>query len=53
MSTWIANLPLRHKFILLSVVALLMAGAPSALMLSESVSNLQGLREEAKGLAPS
>ncbi|RTL26556.1 MAG: hypothetical protein EKK47_20980 [Burkholderiales bacterium] len=53
MSTWIANLPLRHKFILLSVVALLMAGAPSALVLSESVSNLQGLREEAKGLAPS
>ncbi|MBI5926110.1 MAG: HAMP domain-containing protein [Aquabacterium sp.] len=52
-STWIANLPLRHKFILLSVVALLMAGAPSVLVLSESVGNLQVLRDEVKGLAPS
>ncbi|MBI3381450.1 MAG: HAMP domain-containing protein [Aquabacterium sp.] len=52
-STWIANLPLRHKFILLSIVALLMAGAPSALVLSESVANLQALKDEDKGLAPS
>ncbi|MGQ0597441.1 methyl-accepting chemotaxis protein [Aquabacterium sp.] len=52
-STWIANLPLRHKFILLSIVALLMAGAPSALVLSESVANLQSLKDEDKGLAPS
>ncbi len=52
-STWIANLPLRHKFILLSIVALLMAGAPSALVLSESVGNLQALKDEDKGLAPS
>ncbi len=52
-STWIANLPLRHKFVLLSIVALLMAGAPSALVLSESVGNLQALKDEDKGLAPS
>lgn len=52
-STWIANLPLRQKFILLSVVALLMAGAPSMLVLSESVGNLQVLKDEDKGLAPS
>ena len=53
MSRWIANLPLRHKFALLSLVALLMAGAPSALVLSESVTNLQTLKIEALGLAPS
>ncbi|MBI2732595.1 MAG: methyl-accepting chemotaxis protein, partial [Aquabacterium sp.] len=52
-STWIANLPLRHKFILLSLVAILMAAAPSALVLSESVGNLRVLKEESRGLAPS
>ncbi|WP_290642464.1 methyl-accepting chemotaxis protein, partial [Aquabacterium sp.] len=52
-STWIANLPLRHKFVLLSLVALLMAAAPSTLVLSSAVGNLHDLREEVKGLAPS
>ncbi|HEX5355098.1 MAG TPA: methyl-accepting chemotaxis protein [Aquabacterium sp.] len=52
-STWIANLPIRYKFILLSVVALLMAGAPSALVVHGSVGNLQFLKEEVRGLAPS
>jgi methyl-accepting chemotaxis protein len=44
---------MRHKFALLCVVALLMAAAPSALVLRESVGALQGLRAEATGLAPS
>ncbi len=52
-STWIANLPMRHKFVLLCCVALLMAAAPSALVLSDSIGNLQVLRAEAQGLAPS
>jgi methyl-accepting chemotaxis protein len=52
LSTWIANLPLRHKFILLSVVALLMTAAPSALVLRESVDKLQALHDESDGLAP-
>jgi methyl-accepting chemotaxis protein len=52
-STWIANLPMRQKFLLLSVVALLMVAAPSTLVLSQSIGNLQVLREEARGLVPS
>jgi methyl-accepting chemotaxis protein len=52
MAQWIVNLPLRFKFVLLSVVALLMAGAPSALVLTESVQTYQGLKQELAGLQP-
>jgi len=52
MSQWIVNLPLRFKFALLSVVALLMAGAPSALVLTDSVETYQGLKQELAGLQP-
>ena len=53
MSQWIVNLPLRFKFVLLSVVALLMAGAPSALVLTKSVQNYRDLVQEQAGLKPS
>ena len=52
MFQWIVNLPLRFKFALLSVVALLMAGAPSALVLTDSVQTYQGLKQELAGLQP-
>ena len=52
MAQWIVNLPLRFKFVLLSVVALLMAGAPSALVLTESVQTYHGLKQELAGLQP-
>ncbi|TDP80815.1 methyl-accepting chemotaxis protein [Aquabacterium commune] len=52
MSQWIVNLPLRFKFVLLSVVALVMAGAPSFLVLTESVQTYQGLKQEQSGLKP-
>ena len=52
MARWIVNLPLRFKFVLLSVVALVMAGTPSLLVLTESVQTYQGLKREQSGLKP-
>ncbi len=52
MAQWIVNLPLRFKFVLLSVVALVMAGAPAVLVLSQSVTLYQGLKVEQAGLKP-
>ena len=49
---WIVNLPLRLKFVLLSVVALLMAGAPASLVLTQSVGIHRGLLQEHAGLQP-
>jgi methyl-accepting chemotaxis protein len=52
MSNWIANLPFRHKFALLGVVALMMVAAPSTLVLRESMTTLRGLAQESHGLQP-
>jgi hypothetical protein len=52
MSTWITNLPLRFKFLLLTAVALVMAGAPAFIVLSEKVTSLRSLEEERGGMAP-
>ncbi|WP_290867215.1 methyl-accepting chemotaxis protein [Aquabacterium sp.] len=52
MSTWITNLPLRFKFLLLTAVALVMAGAPALIVLSEKVTSLRGLEEERGGMPP-
>ncbi|MDE2402508.1 MAG: HAMP domain-containing protein [Burkholderiales bacterium] len=52
MSHWIANLPLRHKFLLLCLLAMVMAGAPSAMLLHQSVGSLQALKAERLGMAP-
>jgi len=52
MTEWIANLPLRRKFALLGLIALLMVAAPSFLVLREATNILQGLAEESQGLQP-
>jgi hypothetical protein len=49
---WIVNLPLRFKFVLLGVVVMLMAGAPSALWLTQSMGVSRGLFQEHAGLQP-
>lgn len=52
MSRWIANLPLRRKFLLLSLVALLMAGVPAGLNMARAVRDMHNLRTEQAGIAP-
>jgi len=53
MTAWIANLPLRHKFVLLCLLALLMAAAPSALVVRSAVANLAAIESEQEGMQPS
>ncbi|WP_294637977.1 methyl-accepting chemotaxis protein [uncultured Aquabacterium sp.] len=53
MTAWIANLPLRHKFVLLCLLALLMAAAPSALVVRSAVSDLTAIEREQEGMQPS
>ncbi len=52
MTSLIANLPLRLKFLLLSLVALVMAGVPAAVVLNDTLSSWQNLKQERLGLAP-
>jgi methyl-accepting chemotaxis protein len=51
MQRWIANLSFRQKFLLLGLVALVMAGLPAALVVQTAWSNLSILRAEQDGLA--
>jgi methyl-accepting chemotaxis protein len=52
MSSWIGNLPLRFKFLLLSLVALVMAGVPASIVVVQTVSLLSSLDAERAGMAP-
>ncbi|MBH2016612.1 MAG: HAMP domain-containing protein [Burkholderiales bacterium] len=52
MFRWIHHLPLRHKFLVLSLVAFLMTAAPSVLVLSTSWRLYEGLQAEQAGLPP-
>jgi methyl-accepting chemotaxis protein len=52
MSAWIANLPIRHKFLLLCLIALFMVATPVALVLRAMVHNLQTIEAERLGLPP-
>ncbi len=52
MSHWIANLPLRMKFALLGVIALLMAAVPAGMVLKRSLADLAALNQERSGLPP-
>ncbi|AWI52423.1 methyl-accepting chemotaxis protein [Aquabacterium olei] len=53
MSAWIANLPLRHKFVLLCLLAVLMAGAPTVLVLRTAAAKLGAVEQERTGMEPS
>ncbi|MFT3858569.1 MAG: methyl-accepting chemotaxis protein [Aquabacterium sp.] len=52
MRSWIANLPLRWKFWVLGVIAMLMTAAPSVHLVVDGLDNLKGLHAEQRGLAP-
>ena len=52
MFAWVGHLPLRHKFLLLALVALLMVAAPSAVVLERSWSEYRTLQTERQGLPP-
>ena len=52
MFRWIHHLPLRHKFLILSLVAFFMTAAPSVLVLSTSWRLYDGLKAEQAGLPP-
>ncbi len=52
MTAWIANLPLRRKFLLLCLIALLMVAAPAVLVLRTMVQNLQAIESERLGMPP-
>ncbi|WP_298011671.1 methyl-accepting chemotaxis protein [uncultured Aquabacterium sp.] len=53
MSAWIANLPLRHKFVLLCLLAVLMAGAPTVMVLRTAAAKLGAVEQERIGMQPS
>ncbi len=46
MTSWIANLPLRHKLLLLCLVGLVLAAAPSIVLVKDLVSSMQVIRQE-------
>jgi methyl-accepting chemotaxis protein len=52
MFRWIHHLPLKHKFLVLSLLAFVMAAAPSALVLSTSWGLYTALQAERAGLPP-
>ncbi len=53
LTQWIANLPMRRKFWLMSLVALVMSGVPAAILLSKSFATVQDLKSERMGMPPS
>ena len=53
MSAWIASLSLRHKFVLLCLLAVLMAGAPTVLVVRTAVAKLNAIEHERVGMQPS
>jgi len=52
MFRWIHQLPMGRKFVVLSLVALLMAAAPTAAVLHTSWGLYDGLKSEVEGLVP-
>jgi methyl-accepting chemotaxis protein len=52
MTAWIANLPLRYKFLLLCLVGLVMAAVPATMVVSRGVESLIDLKAEQKGMPP-
>ena len=50
--TWIANLPLRRKFLVLGLIAALMLALPAALILQANLRQLGAAQRQYEGLAP-
>lgn len=46
MTSWIANLPLRHKLLLLCLVGLILAAVPSIVLVKDLVSSMQVIRQD-------
>ncbi len=50
--TWIANLPLRRKFLVLGLISALMLALPAALILQANLRQLGAAQRQYEGLAP-
>ncbi|MDP2006884.1 MAG: methyl-accepting chemotaxis protein [Rubrivivax sp.] len=52
MKTFVSNLRMAHKFLLVAFIAVLMLAVPSTLVLRDGYAHLQAVRAEAAGIAP-